>query len=249
MRSTDVRKALQEAPESFTETYEEVLSRPQSFWENFLQHHEGLVHIAFCVPRSDIPDKTWDNELDKVAWMIQHGTAQAMAVNTGHIPPTRFLGWPDSPLSPTRPATEEFNVHADMLFLSPAIRGQAGSRVKMLLELDRDMWLLDQLRAVKAASPPRARLRGHVKPGRYQEMLLRFYVRAGWYVAGRQTFGANLLAKSGREGVEVARGKGYRIDEVGVVVEKIFTVAHLEWQIEENKKLLGKASGIEKSLL
>ncbi|EME38454.1 hypothetical protein DOTSEDRAFT_29497 [Dothistroma septosporum NZE10] len=216
--------ALQEDPESSTETYDEVLSRPEGFWEDFLLQHRGLVHIAFCVPQRNVPNNAWTHNITKDIWMILNGTAHAMAVNT-----------------------DEFKVHADMFFLSTAVRGRAGGDVKELMKVDRDTWLPDQLNATCTAPPRIARLRGNVKPGRNQAVLLRFYVKSGWFIAGKQTFGANLLAKSGPEGVELARKKGYRMDEMSVVIEKVFTVAHLEWQVEESKRAL-KASNRKSQL-
>lgn len=85
-----------------------------------------------------------------------------------------------------------------------------------------------------------ARFRGDVKSGRNQKRLLEFYDRAGWQIAGTQTSRTNQLALGGPAAVQEAELRGDNMDEVSVVVEEIFTVSHLEWEIRENRKKLGR---------
>jgi hypothetical protein len=233
-------QSLRDDPESFTEKHDATSIRPMAYWNNFIEHHKGLIHIAFGFPKSQAPELAGASSTVKNDLIMKHGRPLGMAVNTGPVPQHQFLSLPGSQIPLNRPDDQEQRFHAGMLFLVPEMRGARRGLLFEHLSLDRDEWLLDSLRCGSADPPPLARFRGNVKPGLRQEALLTFYTRVGWYIAGTQTWRSNLLAEGGLAGVEAAETRGDNMDEVSVVVEKIFTVPELEWQIRKNKAILRK---------
>jgi hypothetical protein len=231
-------QSLRESPDSFTEKHDAVSTRPGAYWKDFIQSHEGLIQIAFALPRSQAVRIATSENNTRAEYILEHGRPLSMAVNTGPIPHDRFLSPPGSQIPSDRPDEQEQRYHGGMLFHIADMRGQRGERLIQQLILDRDEWLLSKLRSNQNEIPPLARCRGNVKPGRNQEALLSFYVRSGWYIAGTQTWRTNLLAEGGMAAVRAAEIRGDNMDEISVVVEKIFTVPHLEWQIRSNKHLL-----------
>jgi hypothetical protein len=231
-------QSLRESPESFTEKHDAVSARPAAYWQDYIQNHEGLIHIAFGIPKSQAGQAATSEKNTKNNYILEHGRPLGMAVNTGPVPHDRFLSLPGSQVPPNRPDEQEQRFHGDMLFHVADMRGQRGERLIQHLVLDRDEWLVEKLRSAQDKIPPLARFRGNVKPGRNQESLLSFYARSGWYIAGTQTWRANLMAEGGLAAVRAAEVRGDDMEEVSVVVEKIFTVPHLEWQICRNKSLL-----------
>lgn len=99
---------------------------------------------------------------------------------------------------------------------------------------------LKKLLATDSDPPPIVRFRGNVKAGPYRGKLLSFYVRAGWYIAGTQTWRDNLLAEGSESSVLAAERRGDDMKQEPLVVERIFTVAQLEWQINKNKCALAE---------
>lgn len=231
-------QSLKDSPESFTEKHDAVAARPAGYWQAFITNHTGLIHIAFGVlePHARRIHAAVQDERTKL--IMQHGRPLAMGVNTGPIPRERFLCPPDSRIPPNRADEEEQRFHGSMLFHVPDMRGRWGTKMVQQLILDRDEWLLDSLRSTKSEIPPLARFRGNIKPGSKQDTLLAYYDRAGWYIAGTQRWRSNLVAEGGVDAVRAAEERGDNMDERSVVVEKIFTVAHLEWNIAQNKRLL-----------
>lgn len=231
-------ESLRTSPESSTETYGEVSARPVEYWQAFITNHKGLIHIAFGVlePHASRIRVTEQDERTKL--IIQHGRPLAMGVNTGPIPRDRFLTPPGSGIPPNRPDEEEQRFHGSMLFHVPDMRGRQGTRMVQQLILDRDEWMLESLRSSDSETLPLARFRGSVKPGPNQQRLLAYYDRAGWYIAGTQSWRSNLMGEGGERSVRAAELRGDDMDEESVLVEKIFTVAHLEWNIRQMRHLL-----------
>lgn len=231
-------QSLRESPESFTDKYDEVAARSDSYWPTFIQMHKGLIHIAFGVSKAEgsiitRAEPRWRSDL-----IMAHGKPLGMAVNTGPVPSEHFLSLPGSRVPPNRPDCEEQRFHGGSLFHIPEVRGDR--RLFAHLVLSRDQWLLSSLLSAQSDPPPVARFRGDVKSGRHQKRLLEFYDRAGWQIAGTQTSRTNKLALGGPAAVQEAELRGDDMDEVSVVVEKIFTVSHLEWEIRESRKKLGR---------
>jgi hypothetical protein len=234
-------QSLREDPESFTEKHDAASTRPMAYWNNFIEQHNGLIHIAFGLQNPEAPNLAGTTSIAKNDLIMKHGRPLGMAVNTGPVPQDQFLSLPGSQIPLNRPDDQEQRFHAGMLFLVPEMRGAQRGLLFEHLSLDRDEWLLNSLRSGSADPPPLARLRGNVKPGLRQKGLLTFYTRAGWYIAGTQTWRSNLLAEGGLAGVKAAETRGDNVDEVSIVVEKIFTVPLLEWQIKKNKAILKKS--------
>lgn len=231
-------QSLRESPESFTEKYEAVYARPANYWEAFITNHKGLIHIAFGIAEPDASGVHAAAQDERSKLILQHGRPLGMAVNTGPVPQERFLCPPGSQIPANRPDEEEQRFHGSMLFHVADMRGRKGARLVQQLILDRDEWLLKSLQQSNSEASPLARFRGNVKPGAKQEDLLAYYDRAGWYIAGTQSWRSNLMAEGGEAAVRVAEKRGDDMDEVSVVVEKIFTVAQLRWKIRMNKRLL-----------
>lgn len=231
-------QALSDSPESFTERYDAVSARPAAYWQNYIETHKGLMHIAFGLTESQSRLLATTEQKARNIFILEHGRPLGMAVNTGPVPDDLFLSIPGSQILPNRSDEQEQRFHGGMLFHVADMRGQQGGRLIEHLVLDRDRWLLDKLQSTSSEVPPLARFRGNVKPGRNQERLLSFYARSGWYIAGTQTWRTNLMAEGGQAAVNAAKDRGDNMDEVSVVVEKIFTVPHLEWQIRRNKRSL-----------
>lgn len=231
-------QALSESPESFTEKYNAVATRPAAYWQNYIRNHRGLMHIAFGISEFHSRLLATTEQKARNSFILEHGRPLGMAVNTGPVPRDLFLSLPGSQVLPNRPDEQEQRFHGGMLFHVADMRGQQGGRLIEHLVLDRDQWLLEKLQSTRSEAPPLARFRGNVKPGRNQERLLSFYARSGWYIAGTQTWRTNLMAEGGLAAVRAAEDRGDDMDEVSVVVEKIFTVPHLEWQIRRNKRSL-----------
>lgn len=168
------------------------------------------------------------------------GTPLSMAVNTGPIPQDRFLSRPNSKVPMNRPDSQELRFHGGMLFHVASMRGSQRGQLFEHLTLDRDAWLLEKLLATNSDPPPIVRFRGNVKAGPHRRKLLSFYVRAGWYIAGTQTWRDNLLAEGSESSVLAAERRGDDMEQESLVVEKIFTVAQLEWQIRKNKCALAE---------
>lgn len=231
-------QSLSDSPESFTEKHDVVSARPAAYWQTFIQNHKGLIHIAFGIPKSKSGLLATAEPNERNSFILEHGRPLGMAVNTGPVPHDLFLSPAGSRILPNRPDEQEQRFHGGMLFHVAEMRGKRGGRLIEHLVLDRDQWLLKKLRSVESEVPPLARFRGNVKPGRNQEHLLSFYARSGWYIAGTQTWRTNLMAEGGLAAVRTAGDRGDDMDEVSVVVEKIFTVPHLEWQIRKNKRSL-----------
>jgi hypothetical protein len=234
-------QSLRDDPESFTEKHDAASIRPMNYWNNFIEQHNGLIHIAFGLPKSETPNLAETTSTARNDLIMKHGRPLGMAVNTDPVPQDQFLFLPGSQIPLNRPDDQEQRFHAGMLFLVPEMRGAQRGLLFEHLSLDRDEWLLNSLRSGSTDPPPLARFRGNVKPGLRQKALLTFYTRAGWYIAGTQTWRSNLLAEGGLAGVEAAETRGDDMDEVSVVVEKIFTVPELEWQIRKNKAVLRKS--------
>ncbi|KAM0693534.1 hypothetical protein Q7P36_006789 [Cladosporium allicinum] len=234
--------SLHANPEAFTEKYDAASTRPTADWNNFIDQHNGLVHIAFGLPKSETPKLEGVTSATRVDLVMKHGKPLAMAVNTGPVSQDQFLSPPGSQLPLNRPDDQEQRFHAGMLFLIPGMRGAQRGLLLEHMVLDRDEWLLESLRsAARTDPPPLGRLRGNVKPGPRQNALLTFYTREGWYIAGTQTWRLNLLAEGGPAGVEAAKIRGDDMDEVSMVIEMVLTVTQLEWQIKKNKAILRKA--------
>lgn len=234
-------QSLREDPESFTEKYDTASTRPSAYWTDFIEQHNGLIHIAFGLSKSESSRLAGTTSTARNDSIMKHGKPLGMAVNTGPIPQDQFLALPGSQIPLNRPDDQEQRFHAGMLFLVPGMRGAQRGLLFEHLTLDRDEWLLNLLRSGSTDPPPLGRLRGNVKPGLRQKGLLTFYTRAGWYIAGTQAWRSNLLAEGGPAGVEAAEARGDSMDEVSMVVEKIFTVTELEWQIKKNKAILRKS--------
>jgi hypothetical protein len=235
-------QALREDPESFTEKHDEASIRPMAYWNTFIEQHNGLIHISFGFPKSEASKLAGTTSTERNDLVMKHGKPLGMAVNTGPVPQDLFLHPPGSQIPTNRPDDQEQRFHGGMFFLVPEMRGAQRGNLFEHMVLDRDQWLLGSLRSGKTDPPPFGRLRGNVKPGLRQKTLLTFYTREGWYIAGTQTWRSNLLAEGGLAAVEAAENRGDNMDEVSIVVEKIFTVAQLEWQIKKNKSILAKAS-------
>jgi hypothetical protein len=235
-------QSLRDEPEAFTEKHDAASVRPMAYWSNFIEQHNGLIHIAFGLPKSEAPKLAGTTSIAKNDLIMKHGRPLGMAVNTGPVPQDQFLSPPGSQIPLDRPDDQERRFHAGMLFLIPEMRGTQRGLLFEHLSLDRDEWLLNILQSAATDPPPLGRLRGNVKPGLRQRALLTFYTRAGWYIAGTQTWRSNLLAEGGLAGIEAAETRGDNMDEVSIVVEKIFTVPELEWQIRKKKAILAKAS-------
>lgn len=233
-------QSLRDDPEAFTERFDAVVTRPIDYWYNFIEQHNGLIHIAFGVSKSDASKLANITSIARNDFIMKHGRPIGMAVNTGPVPSDQFLSLPGSQIPLNRPDDQEQRFHAGMLFHVADMRGPQRGLLFEHLVLDRDQWLLDSLRSTATNPPPLARFRGNVKPGRRQKDLLLFYTRAGWYIAGTQTWRSNLLAEGGQAAVQAAEVRGDNMDEVSIVVEKIFTVPQLEWQISKNKAILSK---------
>jgi hypothetical protein len=231
-------QALRESPESFTEKHDAVSARPAAFWQDYIRNHEGLIHIAFGVPRLQAARNATSRKDTRNDYILEHGRPLGMAVNTGPIAHDQFLCLRGSHIPPNRSDEQEQRFHGGMLFHIADVRGRRGERLMQNLVLDRDEWLLEKLQSAQCEVPPLARFRGNVKPGRNQEGLLSFYARSGWYIAGMQTWRTNLMAEGGLAAVRAAEVRDDDMEEVSVVVEKIFTVPHLEWQICRTKSLL-----------
>lgn len=234
-------QALREDQESFTEDYSEVSARPAQFWQDFIKDHNGLIHIAFGLEKSEMPTiSATAPEALQIGLVMELGLPLSMAVNSGPVNQDRFLSLPNSRVPLNRPDCEELRFHGGMLFHISRVRGAQRGHLFEHLTLDRDEWLLQKLLEVGCDPPPVARFRGNIKSGARQNKLLSFYDRSGWYIAGTQTWRANLLAEGGESAVQKAQHRGDNMDDESIVVEKIFTVAHLEWQIEKNKSILGR---------
>ena len=234
-------RSLYDEPEAFTEKFDAASARPMQYWFDFVEQHNGLIHIAFGLPKSKVSDLAGINVIARNDLIMEQGRALGMAVNTGPVHKDQFLSLPGSQIPQNRPDDQEQRFHAGMLFHVPEMRGPQRGLLFETLVLDRDEWLLNSLRSTAVDPPPLARFRGNIKPGRRQKDLLLFYTRAGWYIAGTQTWRSNVLAEGGPAAVKAAEIRGDNMDEVSIVVEKIFTVAQLEWQIEKNKAILKKA--------
>jgi hypothetical protein len=235
-------QSLRDEPEAFTEKHDAASARPMNYWYNFVEQHNGLIHIAFGLPKSEASRLAGTNITTRHDLIVKHGRPLGMAVNTGPVPKDQFLALPGSQIPLNRPDDQEQRFHAGMLFHVAAMRGPQRGLLFEHLVLDRDEWLLNSLRSAATDPPPLARFRGNVKPGRRQKDLLLFYTRAGWYIAGTQMWRSNLLAEGGPAAVQAAEARGDNMDEVSIVVEKIFTVAQLECQIRKNKAILKKAN-------
>jgi hypothetical protein len=235
-------RSLHDEPEAFTEKYDAASARPMQYWYDFVEQHNGLIHIAFGLPKSEASKLAEITVAARNDYILEHGRPLGMAVNTGPVHKDQFLSLPGSQIPANRPDDQEQRFHAGMLFHVPEMRGAQRGLLFETLVLDRDEWLLSSLRSARSDPPPLARFRGNVKPGRRQKDLLLFYNRAGWYIAGTQTWRSNVLAEGGSAAVQAAEDRGDDMDEVSVVVEKIFTVVQLEWQIRKNKSVLAKAS-------
>lgn len=135
-----------------------------------------------------------------------------------------------------RPDSQELRFHGGMPFHVASMRGPQRGQLFEHLTLDRGEWLLEKLLATGST----ARFRGNSKAGPRQGKLLPFYVRAGWYIAGTQTWKNNLLAEGGDSSVLAAERRGDDMEQESLVVEKIFTVAQLEWQDRKNKGALAE---------
>lgn len=232
--------SLRESPDSFTEKHDEASAKPAVFWEEYVKKHNGLIHIAFGMPVSESPKLDKMEKIPREDLILASGKPLGMAVNTGPVPNHLFLSLPGSGVPRNRPDSEELRFHGGMLFHVPEMRGAKKGHLFEHLVLDRDEWLLEKLQSAQSDPPPLARFRGNVKPGSQQSGLISFYTRAGWYLAGTQTWRVNLLAEGGENAVRAAGQRGDNMDEVSVVVEKIFTVAHLERQIRRNRSVLGR---------
>lgn len=235
-------QSLRDEPEAFTEKHDAASLRPMTYWYDFIDQHNGLIHIAFGLPKSEASKLAGTSLLANNDLIMKQGKPLGLAVNTGPVPKEQFLSLPGSQIPVNRPDDQEQRFHAGMLFHVPEMRGAQRGLLFETLVLDRDEWLLNSLRSTATEPPPLARFRGNVKPGRRQKELLLFYTRAGWYIAGTQTWRSNLLAEGGPAAVQAAETRGDDMDEVSIVVEKIFTVPQLEWQIRKNKAILSKAS-------
>jgi hypothetical protein len=218
-------QSLGDNPESFTEKYDAAYMRPITYWNDFIEQHNGLIHIAFGLSKSKGSTLAGKNSAARNDLIMKHGKPLCMAVNTGPVPQNQFLALPGSQIPLNRPDDQEQRFHAGMLLLVPEMRSAKQGLLFEHLTLDRDEWLLNLLRSGSTDPPPLGRLRGNVKPGPRQRDLLTFYTHGGWYIAGTQTWRSNLLAEGGSAGVEVAKARGDNMDEVSVVVEKI-----LRWQ-------------------
>lgn len=233
-------QSLRESPEAFTERHDDVFARPETYWHRFIEHHNGLIHIAFGLPESEALRLAGAEPTVRTDSIMALGLPLGMAVNTGPVSQDQFVSLPASQVPLNRPDEQEQRFHAGMLFHIAEMRGSGRGKLFEHLMLDRDEWLLNKLQSTGSDPPPVAKFRGNVKPGRRQKDLLSFYARAGWYIAGAQTWSANLLAEGGPAAVQAAECRGDDMDEVSVVVEKIFTTAHLEWQISRNRHILGR---------
>lgn len=233
-------QSLREDPEAFTEKYAAASARPMSYWNDFMEQHNGLIHIAFGLQKSEASQIEKTTSAARNDSIVEHGKPLAMAVNTGPVPQDLFLAPPGSRIPLNRPDDQETRFHAGMLFVIPEMRGAQRGLLLEHMVLDRDEWLLASLRSAETDPPPLGRLRGNVKPGPRQKALLTFYNREGWYIAGTQTWRSNLLAEGGPAGVEAAEFRGDDMDEVSMVIEMIFTVTQLEWQISKNRAMLRK---------
>lgn len=233
-------QALRDDPDAFTERHDDVAKRSAEYWTDFLRHHTGLVHIAFGIPPAKDADVTdaETNMPDKL--IMADGKPLGTAVNSGPLPQDRFPSLPGSNVPLCRPDNQEQRFHGGMLFHVPSMRGGLRGLLFEHLVLDRDEWLLEQLQSAGSDPPPVARFRGNVKPGSRQKSLLDFYIKAGWYIAGTQTRSANLLAEGGKAAVEAGIVRGDAMEEESIVVEKIFTVPLLQWQIKKNRRLLDR---------
>jgi len=116
-----------------------------------------------------------------------------MGTNTGSLPSTRFLpplgGGPQN-----LPEDQELRIHAGQFYLVPEIRGKARGTLFEALMLDRDLWILEQMRRAEEngnGETPVARFRGNIKPGCNQKTLLGFYVREGWCVFPSRLYSLN----------------------------------------------------------
>lgn len=232
-------QSLREDPESFTETHDEAAARQPSHWQNFLVQTLGLIHIALSVSgstRKEDRGKTMDD------WAMKHGIPLGMAINVGPVPSERFLCPPGSGIPLNRPDAEELRFHSNMLYIVSSVRGRAArGQLFEAMTLDRDLWLLDQLKVVDAIPPPVARFRGTVIPGPDESKLLNFYTGAGWNIVGKLTWAESRLAEGGEGAVEIAKVRGHDMGKLSIVVERIWTVPHLEWRIVKNRGLMRKA--------
>lgn len=226
-------QALKESAASYTETYAEVASRPFESWVAWIQEHNGLIHMVFA---SDD-----DRQCRTDEWLLEHGKALGMAVNTGPVPQERFLCPHGSELPLNRPDAQEVRIYSNQLYFVPDLRGKARAYAHTAFTLDCDNWLMEQLLAKGQDPPAVARFRGVVIPGAYHAKLLEFYARNGWYIAGKLSWSDVVMADGGEEGVKQARGLGYDMTKLYTVVETTVTVPQLRWRIEQAKFLLAAA--------
>jgi hypothetical protein len=235
-------RALQESADSFTETYSEVAARPGSYWQTLLRQQEGLLHIGFGLSpeyAGKVPSGTNEYRED---WISEYAVPLSMAMNTGPVPQDRFLCPTGSGIPRCRPDAEELCFHSNMLYVIPELRGSSNRGILYeSMTLDRDCWLLELLKAKISDPPPVARFRGATRQGNKQTSLVDFYIKTGWYVAGVMTWRQAVIAEYGEEGVRSAEARGDDMEKGMIMVEKIMPVAHLEWQIAKNRRLLNVA--------
>ncbi|KAK5137474.1 hypothetical protein LTR08_008452 [Meristemomyces frigidus] len=231
-------QALRDNPESFTETHDEAAARNTSHWQDFLQQTPGLLQVALGISESA---RRVDDGETADDWALKHGVPLGMSIHAGPLPPHRFLCPPGSSITLNRPDAEELRFFANMLYIVPSVRGKA-ARGQLLeaMTLDRDLWLLDQLRGVGADPPPVARCRGTVVSGPNESELLNFYTTAGWNIVGKLTWAQSRLAEGGEEAVEIAKARGHDMGKLSIAIERVWTVPHLEWRVVKNRQLMGQ---------
>jgi hypothetical protein len=231
-------QALRESPLAFLEKHDEASARPPAYWQHVIKRPGFLIQIAVAEPNVVNP---YINDKEATDPIARGGTLLAMVVIRGPIPAAQFLCPPNSGMWPHRPEGQEICFHGAQLYIIPEFRGRQKGLLFEAMLVDQDLWLLDIINQAKlktsSSVTPDARLRAGV----LQPSLLRGYTRYGWHLAGSETKRSCILANSGPEGVREAEKRGEALEDMQLVVERILTVAHLEWRIAENRRLLQAA--------
>lgn len=235
-------QALRESPESFIDEYTDVSSQPQHYWQNLIEHHNGLIQIAFGISPSLMPS-IWATAPAALQFdvIMDIGIPLAMAISFGPVAPDQGLS--SAPPAIENSSDKESRFYGGLPFQVARTRGaERCHHLFNQIMVDRDEWLLEHCRAMQRDKPIVARFRTNIKAGADQDELLSLYLRNGWCVSKSRPWRQTTLAGSGEAALQATECRGNEMDEFTVVVEKESTLEGLERQAEKSRRTLGSRS-------
>lgn len=233
-------QAMRESPESFAEDYTHVSCRTPRYWQVLVKQHHGLMQIAFGISPSLMP-AIWATAPAALQFdlIMDVGIPLGVAINHGPVSHEKSQPVPASTVGLNHLDSSRQQYYGGIVFHIAHMNEAVRKNLFEHLSMDRDKWILDNLRSANTGSPAKARFRANIKSGSHQETLSSFYSRPGWYKIGAQTWRASLLADGGEAAVKAAERRGDDMDESTAVVERIFTASQLEQQMEANRGPIG----------